>query len=243
MIMLNFDFGKRGMHFESASTDEGTVGIYNAIGDLPFELLGIDAKKIRESVRAIRADGLDDAIAQLKIGEIVKTANGGEFVRLCEPLIFDELVRKYVGEVVPYRAVATSTPKFKGKLMFISDSKDWVIIKKMSVAPETTPREVAAFLLGVKAAVLSKYLSLKFPNRGVDAAAMEKTLKGKRKSLGALVDVWKASGNGRNICAFLEGAAQIGYQITPSQDLIKETFPELKLPGIRGRKAKEKVNK
>ncbi len=238
MMRLNFDFGKNGgFYYESADMQEGLVGTYNAIGDLPFGLLGVDAKKIRGEVASLSAKDMGGAVAQIKVGKLVKSANGGEYTHLCEALIVDELVKKYLGEVVPKKNAATAAAKMKGKLVFMSDLKDWVIVKKTSLTPESTPREAAAFLLGVKTAVLSKYLSLKFPTRAADTDAMLKALKGKRKGLATLKDVYDVSG--KDVCAFLAGAALLGYSLTPGQNVIKKAFPELKLPGMRGRKRKK----
>jgi len=238
MIRLNLDFGSRGMYFESEKIENGIKGVYSIIDDVPFELLGIHSKKIREEVQAINGKDFGEAIAQVKVGQIVKDANGGEFAHLCESIIFDELVRKYIGEVIPKVEISPSAPKIKGKMIFVSDSKEWVIVKKVSVTNETTAREAAAFLLGVKTAVLSKYLSLRYPDRNKAMEEMAKKLKGKRKSLTALREVYEFSDNGRDVCMFIEGAALLGYSLTPNQDAIKEAFPELKLPGLRGRMPK-----
>ncbi|MEM4332022.1 MAG: hypothetical protein QW500_01965 [Candidatus Micrarchaeia archaeon] len=236
MMKLNFDYGKEGFYYESASLEDGLVDAYNAIGDIPYSLLGISAEKIRLEISKIQAADFESVLSQVRMAEIIKGAGGAEFAHLCESVVFDELVRKYVGEVIPVRKVGLKSPQFKGKMVFMNDTKDWIIVKKATVSKDTTPREAAAFLFGVKAAILSKYLSLKYPERGAQAATMAKALKGKRKSLGALKDVYNASG--KNVCAFMEGAALLGYTLTPTQDAIKGAFPELKLPGIRGRKPK-----
>ncbi|MCX8200170.1 MAG: hypothetical protein N3G76_01745 [Candidatus Micrarchaeota archaeon] len=236
MMKLNFDYGKNGFYFESASLEDGLVGVYNAIGDLPYALLGIDAMKIRTELQKSAANDFSGMLQQVKVGEIVKNAGGSEFMHLCEPIIFDEIVKRFFGDAVPKKSISLSAPQLKGKMVFINDSKDWVIVKKATVGSDTTAREAAAFLFGVKAAVYSKYLSIKCPQRSADSAMMAKALKGKRKSLGALNDAYNASGG--RLCAFLEGAALLGYAPTPSQDTIKEAFPELKLPGMRGRKPK-----
>ncbi|MCX8206060.1 MAG: hypothetical protein N3H30_02410, partial [Candidatus Micrarchaeota archaeon] len=218
----------------------------NTVDDAPYRILGIDVAGLRRQVSSISASDLGEALGAVKMQDLQRfgkmpdmpAVGDGEpimcdYTPLCESVMLEELIGRFHGPLVPVRG-QPGTRAVGGKIFFVSDDKEWVAVKKMSVLPETTAREVAAFLLGIKASVWGKYSLLRF---GGDCTARGAPIaKGKRKGLPALKLAYSESGG--DLCTFLGAAALIGYSPTPTADTLKKVFPEIKLPGMRGRKPK-----
>ncbi len=237
MIRLNMDYNDVGVYYESTRLLDGLGGVYTAIGHLPYKVLGIDVEKIRSM--AMDAEGAD-MIAALQGIKMPRDACGADYRPLCESIVFEALVERYydsAGGIIPKNnnTVGTTPARFKNKLFFVCDEKEWVAVKKMSVQPDTTPREVAAFMLGVRASVLAKYMELKYPEAAV-TTELEKKIGKKRKSMGALAELFAEYG--KNAAKFIVVANVLGYSATPTHETLKKVFSELKLPGIRGRLAR-----
>ncbi|MEM0438019.1 MAG: hypothetical protein QXU54_01835 [Candidatus Micrarchaeia archaeon] len=247
MMRLNIGYGKEMRACESQSLKEGLEMAYNTIGDLPYRILGIDVDGLCKYLSSINAKDLGEALGAVKMQELQKFGKlpdippkneddepiTCDYTPLCESIMFEELIKRFHGPVVPPRAAQGGRP-IAGKIFFVSDDKGWIAVKKMSVLPETTAREAAAFLLGIKASVWGKYYALQFGSG--HAAQGERIAKGKRKGLPALRQAYAESGG--DMGAFLAAAELIGYSPVPSPDVLKKAFPEIKLPGIRGRKPK-----
>lgn len=230
MIKLNIGYKEWSVYYESNTLFEGLANSYAAIGDIPYRIVGIDVDVVRKTVNSTNAKDFASALEEIKINE------RGEYGALYDSLIFEMLVEKFVDNVVPKTDSRCQPAKFKDKVFFVSDEEEWIAIKKMSIYPETEPREVAAFLFGIKSSILSKYLSLKYQDKTNIESEMEKTLRGKRRSLSALKELYKEYG--KDVPRFIVGADILGYSLTPKSETLAKVFPEIKLPGIKGRKPK-----
>ncbi|MGC9057971.1 MAG: hypothetical protein ACP5H8_02710 [Candidatus Micrarchaeia archaeon] len=226
-MKLNIGYGRYNVLVEQNLVDEnGLARAFCAIGDIPYEIVGIDTCLIRKNV--VKGD-IEATFSN--ISKIVKSNSAyKEYGPLIESIAIDEFL-----EIMPKHTKVEGNAE-KDKVYFVSNGPEWIIIKKMSISKETKAREVAAFLLGIKYSLLTKYLD----NKSCSPDALDSvmgSIKGKRRSISALATAYNSS-KGDKI-AFLKGILGLGYSITPTADAIKSVFPEVKLPGIKGRMPKK----
>ncbi len=236
MMRLNIDYGDIRIYAET----EGDLvrclrEMYNAIGDIPYKIIGANTDAISKIISDNAANSFISAYSAVKASDLKKHCPK-EYWALCENMLIEGLIRKYYPNLLNSDLPKLSKPKFNNKLIFANDSKDWIIIKKMSVGPKTNPREAAAFLFSVKASIFSKLLESVYENASNKA---EKLTKGKRRSAKSLLEIYELTGNGEDEGAFMHCLCMIGYEPTPGHKTLKKVFPELKLPGIKGRKPKK----
>lgn len=238
MMRLNIDFDGISAYTETEGEFKQCLAyMYSAIGHIPHKLLGINIDEVRNIANNVNAKDIISAYTVIKSSDIKKCSTNSEYGPLCESLLAEELIKRYYPGFLRKAEVTLARSKFKDKLLFTNDSKDWIIIKKMSVSKNTSEREAAAFLFGVKASIFNKYLSVSFGDNVILRA--EKITKGKRKSIKSLKAIYEQSQNGKNMEEFICSMCILGYVPTPSHGMLKKVFPELKLPGIRGRKPKK----
>ncbi len=220
MIRLSVDYKDVKLYYENSDWQKGAYEMFSVVDHISHILLGIDVDAIFELISK----------GTFKPKSLYETSPSAKEYK---PLVNSLISEYYFTErfdVFKSSPTVLNTPKFKDKLVFISDD-GWVSVKKKSVDNSTTNREVAAFMLGVRASAVSK---LAYSN--LEESRMkeiEKASKGKRslsvvlEFLDGFDDPWE----------FAYAGALVGYPITPTNAILKKVFPELKLPGIRGRRA------
>lgn len=232
MISLNIDYKKWNLYYENSSLEEGVEGAYCVINDIPYEILGIDIKKIRSKVKLDVKEykNFKDAIKNIKM----KDYTTGDYSKLIENIIFETLFSIYFKPFISSK-VKTSKPKYSKKVTLMSN-KDWIVIKKLSGEDNIEPREVASFLLNQRHSLLNKIYE-KNPKYDFLIEELNKKLKGKRKSIDSVLLAYEESGN--DSFKFALASSIVGYCLTPDVKLLKKIFPEYKPPAVKGRKPKK----
>lgn len=232
MISINIDYKKWKKYYENASLSEGVEGAYAVIGDVPYEILGIDVLKIRSKLlsEVKPYKNIKEALEKIKMKEYA----AGEYAALIENIVFETLFNHYFKSFIVSEVKITS-PKFSKKVTLMSN-KDWVVIKKLSGEDDIEPREVASFLLNQKFSLLGKIYE-KNPKYQSILEDFSKKLKGKRKNVNSLIMAYDVAGN--DSFNFVLASSVVGYSLTPDVALLKKMFPEFKPPAIKGRKPKK----
>lgn len=232
MISLNIDYKKWNEYYENDSLEEGVKGAYLTIGDIPYEILGIDVKKIHSQISSDvkGCKNFKEAIQKIKIKDYAK----GEYSKLIENIVFEILFSLYFKSFISAKT-SKNKPKFSKKVTLMSN-KDWVVIKKLSGEDDIDPREVASFLLNQKFSLLNKIYELN-PKYETIKEDLTKKLKGKRRNVNSLISAYEVSGD--DAFKFALASSLVGYGLTPDVALLKKTFPEYKPPAIKGRKPKK----
>ncbi len=219
MIRLNVDYGDLKMYYEQKDWEKGVFELVPVVNHVPHRLLGIDVDGVFNLLES----------GEYKLKDLYKFAPEKEYKPIIHSLLSEHLFNSRF-DVFKLNPQFENDSKFKGKLIFISD-EGWVSIKKKSVDKNTSNREVAAFLLGVKASAVSRIAYSNLSESTMkDLEKRAKGSKGLSRVLSLLEEI-------NNPWEFAYMGALLGYPITPTAAVLKKVFPELKLPGIKGRRA------
>jgi hypothetical protein len=119
---------------------------------------------------------------------------------------------------------------------FIGKYKSWIAIKKLGLE-KVKDYEVSGILSGINFSVVNK--AFDFSGIEKDDAAVKSAARGKRKSLGNVVQVLKAvedkADNPYVVCKALE---ELGMRPYASPHMLTDAYPDIKPPKVRGRKPK-----
>lgn len=232
MISLNIDYKKWNEYYENSSLEEGIQGAYITIGNIPYEMLDIDVKKIHSQVFSDvkGCKNFKEAIQKIKMKDYAK----GDYSKLIENIVFEVLFSLYFDSFIKAKT-NKNKPKYSKKVTLMSN-KDWVVIKKLSGEDKIESREVASFLLNQKFSLLNKIYELN-PKYDSIMEDLNKKLKGKRKNINSLISAYEVSNE--DSFKFALASSIVGYGLTPDLKLLKKTFPEYKPPAIKGRNPKK----
>ena len=141
---------------------------------------------------------------------------------------------------------------------FMIKYKDWVAIKRMGIRDNTTPQEVVFHLAGVRGSIDKKAYGILGIKTSVIDSFAENLAKGQRKSydtLSALISslgkpeakkiVEEACAGNNDLKPLVETylldkvITSLGYDTFLNQAAMSKIWKELKLPKLRGRKAKK----
>ncbi len=75
------------------------------------------------------------------------------------------------------------------EVVFTAKYKDWIVVKKFKVEPDTKPEEVVAALTSVNATVVRKTFDFLGINKEIILAYAQRVCKGKRKGFASLAEV------------------------------------------------------
>jgi hypothetical protein len=232
MISLNIDYKKWNEYYENPSLEEGIQGAYMTIGNIPYEMLGIDVSKIQSKLFSDvkGCKNIKEALEKIKIKDYTK----GDYSQLIENIVFEILFSIYFKSFINAK-IKKNKPKYSKKVTLMSN-KDWIVIKKLSGEDNIEAREVASFLLNQKFSLLNKIYELN-PKYDTIMEDLTKKLKGKRRNINSLIFAYDVSGD--DAFKFALASSIVGYGLTPDVKLLKKTFPEYKPPAIKGRKPKK----
>lgn len=145
-----------------------------------------------------------------------------------------------------------------GSIDFSAKYKDWIVIKKASILPDTKPEEIAFQLASIRQTIDRKAFEiLGIDTKALDAYAATIT-SGMRKSYKDMAQAVQALGSPQSKEAVssacgsrseLEEPAKtylfrkviqgLGFDFDVNQEMLAKVYPHLKLPKPRGRQPKK----
>lgn len=222
--------------------------ISEGIDKVAFTHAGIDWEAIKSTVESTDLNSLKPA--KLRDALLKASADVSERLPVAECYFVRLLLEK---DGVPYKLLPSMVkskvePKeeeFDDQIVFIGNVKGWFCVKKMTVAADTAPWEVAAILSSINNTLVKK--AFFFAGVKEDAVLLSKIVGGKKRSLGNLAEVVKLAKSNftadtiRNAWLVKACCEAIGYRPWANTEMLVKEHPELKeLKGIamRGRKPK-----
>jgi len=146
----------------------------------------------------------------------------------------------------------------KEQIMFLAKYKDWIVVKKLSIDPTTTPQEIAGGLAGINATMIRKAFDfVGIDKEAVDAYAQQ-VCKGRRKSYANLAEALTSIKPGEMKEALAKACTEekflpfaeiyflrcvltaLGFNTEVDTKTLSDVFPELKFPKPRGNFKKKK---
>ena len=206
-----------------------------------FKFSGVDIKKIEDFVKP-NGKGISSVCEFLENNStewnrIVKNLDNKKLKAVADSYMINRLLTNAgVDFKVSSQKVDGEKEEIDDQIAFIGKFEKWVSIKKLSTGG-AKDYEVSGILAGINFSVVNK--AFDFAGIDKDDAAVAAATKGKRKSLGNVVDALKSLGdkaeNPYVVCKVLE---ELGYRPYASSHMLTDAYPDIKPPKVKGRKPK-----
>ena len=248
----DFEIGEK--YSLAGASEKDVVNVLETLRErieLPaYRFSEVDIKKINGFVK-VNGRGLDAAVSFLESkppGELRKSLLG-----CCpEKNLCDAAESCFLNKVLKAAGVRYSPPAQKplakpekeeipGQIVFVGRYKGWMAIKKLSVG-DAENWEVSGILSKIHDTMINKIFH--FAGAKVDESLVTKICKGKRKSLGNLVEALKElsknlSGNELDDSYLVKKVFEgLNYLPCPGVEMLVKAHPELKPKKPRGRMPK-----
>ncbi len=202
-----------------------------------YRFSGIDYKKVDGLAKKL--SGVEEVAAYLRESNLRKNLEGcvkdKKLIPAAESCFLGLLLSRAGIETKPRLPLSLKPEEFReeGRIVFIAKYRDWVAIKKLSLAGVEADWEVAGIIAGSNMSAVNKAFQLAETNFTATENEAKKIAAGKRKSFAAAAEIIeKAAGNPVLLTKSLE---TLGYYTYLTRFVLMDAYPDLKPKKPRGR--------
>lgn len=237
-----------GVRFDLSGKSEEEVSralvyISSEIEPHAFRFSGIDLKMVEDFAR-MEGKGLRAVCDFLE-------ARSPEFNKLLKERLENPLLKPAVTSYLLNRLLTNAGVAFKVEaepglkpekeevsdvVAFIGKYKSWIAIKKLGLE-KVKDYEVSGILSGINFSLVNK--AFDFSGLEKDDATVKAAARGKRRSLGNVVEVLRAiEGKADNPYVVCKALEELGLRPYASPHMLTDAYPDIKPPKVKGRKPK-----
>lgn len=238
----NFVFEKRFDLSKAAETDVAAalLHISENIEAMGYGFSGIDYKKI--SALAKKLNGIGEVASYLREGNLKKALEGcvkdKKLMPAAESCFFNLLLSRAGIKTKPELQLSLKPEEYReeGRIVFIGKYRDWVTIKKLSLADLEGDWEVAGIIASSNMSAVNKAFQLASNDYSMIESEAKKIAADKRKSFAAAAEIIeKTAGNPILLTRAMEN---LGYYTYLTPFVLMDAYPDLKPKKPRGRMPK-----
>lgn len=237
----DFDFSVR-FDLSKATPEQvasALIYISDKIERAGYNFCGIDRQAIEKTIK--KFGSVDELCDYLKREDFKKALSAAVKDKKLMPAAESYFLNRILSEnnirTKPNISLALKAETYKeeGRVVFVGKYKDWVAIKKLSLADVEHDWEVAGIIASVNMTAVKK--AFQFLNADLEKTEAEaKKIAAKRKSFSAAAEIIKqASSNPVLLTLALE---ELGYYTYLSLFVLVDAYPDLKPQKPRGRMPK-----
>lgn len=202
-----------------------------------YRFSGIDYEKVDGLAKKL--NGINEVVAFMKESNLKKKleecAKDKKLMPVVESCFLNLLLSRAGIETKPKLPLTLKPEEYNGDggIVFVAKYRDWLVIKKLSLADVEADWEVAGAMAGANASAVNKAFQLVEVSYASIEGEAKKVAAGKRKSLAAAAEIIeKTAGNAVLLTKALES---LGYYTYLTPLVLMDAYPDLKPKKPRGR--------